>query len=39
MMRVIINADDFGKSPQRNKAIDDACFGILTTARMPGGVS
>lgn len=24
MMRVIINADDFGKSPQRNKAIDDA---------------
>ncbi len=24
MMRIIINADDFGKSPMRNKAIDDA---------------
>lgn len=24
MVRVIINADDFGKSPERNRAIDDA---------------
>ena len=24
MTRVIINADDFGKSPERNRAIDDA---------------
>ena len=24
MKRVILNADDFGKSPQRNQAIDDA---------------
>ena len=23
-MRIIINADDFGKSPERNHAIDDS---------------
>ena len=33
MKQVILNADDFGKSPQRNQAIDDAFkHGLITSA-------
>lgn len=33
MKRVILNADDFGKSPQRNQAVDDAFKqGLITSA-------
>lgn len=33
MRRVILNADDFGKSPGRNRAIDDAFkLGLITSA-------
>ncbi|MBR1595531.1 MAG: ChbG/HpnK family deacetylase [Phocaeicola sp.] len=33
MIRLIINADDFGKSPWRNRAIDDAFkMGLISSA-------
>ena len=32
-MKVILNADDFGKSPERNLAIDDAFkMGLISSA-------
>lgn len=33
MKRVILNADDFGKSPRRNQAVNDAFkYGFITSA-------
>ena len=33
MIKIILNADDFGKSPNRNRAVDD-CFrqGLISSA-------
>ena len=34
-MKIILNADDFGKSPERNRAIDDAFkMGLIRSASL-----